>query len=155
MLKSTSNKIMSVLWLNKYIHILQKASLYNENETPFVNHQVDQQQLLQYVIKCALSLTPFLEEELPQLRFSLVSKGEVFVDSQNVDANLRKREMKSIFKLGSTLTSSNIAELKVHVADWKSKDSSFEGGSAGIVESRIPGESDTTLLVNSRPHYKY
>lgn len=91
------------------------------------------------MIKCALSLTPFLEQELPQLRFELVTKGEIV---QTFDSTFqRKRDTKLNFKEGGRLASNKLAELVVHVADWKSKDLAFQSKFAEDGESK---ESYTT-----------
>ena len=71
----------------------------------------------------ALKQTPFLESELPQLRFELVLKNKIIPSFENnlLGGSLvskRKRDIKEYGKLNSD----RLAELKIHVIDWKAKD---------------------------------
>ena len=71
----TTYPLISVLWLNKYIHILNKAPIDSSNPILTLDQWIHDStlfnELLNYSVKCALSLTPFLKTELPQLKFEL------------------------------------------------------------------------------------
>jgi hypothetical protein len=73
--------------------------------------------ILNYAISCALSLQPFLKEDLPHLNFELVyiTADRFYADDWKT---LSKRELKAAYKADTQL----FAELKVHVVDWKTGD---------------------------------
>ena len=89
-----------------------------------------QEQLLEYTVGCALTLQPFLKEDLPHLNFELapISAERFYADDLR---SMNKRDLKAAYKASSQ----KFAELKIHVTDWKAGDSSE--GEAVVIEKQI------------------
>ena len=104
---SRQNIVLSVLWLNKQIHIEAKTKDFTPED------------LFNFTVSFALSLQPFLRQDLRHLKFDLhpVSPQKFFAEDW---ASIKKRDLKATNK---SLNLQQFTELKVHVVDWKSSES--------------------------------